>query len=99
MFYLTPITGLEWTGMMFNPALATALTYNCKGHHVYEHIVVYWLGPFLGTVFSILVFRYIMEEHVDGQKPLAKLTNGSRQQQEPDREERNGLTNGKEKTK
>ncbi|XP_033639643.1 aquaporin-11-like [Asterias rubens] len=90
------ISGLDWTGMMFNPALATALTYNCKGHHLYEHVVVYWLGPFIGTIMSIVVFHYIMEEHVDGEKTsTAKFRNGSSQRGEKDGT--NGVTNGKDK--
>ncbi|XP_077993709.1 putative aquaporin-12A [Glandiceps talaboti] len=44
------LIGLEWTGMMFNPILATALTYNCQNHPLTEHLMVYWLGPFLAVV-------------------------------------------------
>ncbi|XP_071509890.1 aquaporin-12-like [Diadema antillarum] len=43
------ITGLEWTGMMFNPALASALTLNCQSHTLLEHFLVYWAAP-LATV-------------------------------------------------
>ena len=42
-------TGLEWTGMMFNPALAAGLTFNCGGHSLLEHLLVYWAAP-LATV-------------------------------------------------
>ncbi|XP_022099881.1 aquaporin-11-like [Acanthaster planci] len=80
------VSGLEWTGMMFNPALATALTYNCKGHQLYEHIIVYWMGPFIGTILSILVFYYIMEEYEQGQKSVPAHV-----------QDKNGLTT-KEKT-
>jgi len=37
--------GVEWTGMMFNPALAAALTFNCRNHPVGEHLLVYWVSP------------------------------------------------------
>ena len=52
------IVGMDYTGMMFNPALATALTFNCKGHSVSEHILVYWFAPFLATVVSCIYFNY-----------------------------------------
>ncbi|XP_033626691.1 aquaporin-12-like [Asterias rubens] len=41
--------GLEWTGMMFNPALASALTFNCHNHPMGEHLLVYWVAP-LATI-------------------------------------------------
>jgi glycerol uptake facilitator-like aquaporin len=82
-----PHEGLEWTGMMFNPALATALTYNCKGHQLYEHIIVYWMGPFIGTILSIVVFYYILEEYEQGQKSPAAQA-----------QDKNGSITSKEKT-
>lgn len=39
------LVGLEWTGMMFNPALASALTFNCVNHPLLDHLLVYWVAP------------------------------------------------------
>ncbi|PIK43728.1 putative aquaporin-12A-like [Apostichopus japonicus] len=39
------LIGLEWTGMMFNPALASALTFNCVNHPLLDHLLVYWVAP------------------------------------------------------
>ncbi|XP_030844934.1 aquaporin-12A-like [Strongylocentrotus purpuratus] len=43
------VTGLEWTGMMFNPALAAGITLNCGNQSLLEHLLVYWAAP-LATV-------------------------------------------------
>ena len=43
------LLGVEWTGMMFNPALASALTFNCRSHPIGEHLLVYWVSP-LATI-------------------------------------------------
>ncbi|XP_070536645.1 aquaporin-11-like [Ptychodera flava] len=44
------VIGLEWTGMMFNPALATSLTYSCENQALVDHLLVYWFAPFLAVV-------------------------------------------------
>ena len=51
--------------MNVNPALATAATYNCKGHTLDEHILVYWVGPFIGVLASIALFNHLVEEDTD----------------------------------
>nr|XP_054769727.1 aquaporin-12A-like [Lytechinus pictus] len=43
------VAGLEWTGMMFNPALAAGITFNCGNQSHLEHLLVYWAAP-LATV-------------------------------------------------
>ncbi|KAL8578679.1 hypothetical protein ACOMHN_007137 [Nucella lapillus] len=40
--------GVNLTGMYMHPALATAMTFNCKGTDTFEHIFVYWVATFLG---------------------------------------------------
>ncbi|XP_072013172.1 aquaporin-12-like [Amphiura filiformis] len=50
------LIGLEWTGMMFNPALASALTFNCRDHPFIEHFTVYWIAPLL-TIAAMEFFR------------------------------------------
>ncbi|XP_071959088.1 aquaporin-11-like [Antedon mediterranea] len=59
---MVTLTGMEWTGMMFNPALATSLAFNCKDHQIHEHVLVYWCGPFLGVLLSMFLFQYILNE-------------------------------------
>ncbi|XP_033117357.1 aquaporin-12A-like [Anneissia japonica] len=54
--------GYTWTGMMFNPALASALTFNCHNHPFYEHVTVYWLGPLTGVLFHYLL-KHHSKEH------------------------------------
>ncbi|XP_075259500.1 putative aquaporin-12A [Convolutriloba macropyga] len=51
------IVGMDYTGMMFNPALATTLTFNCKGHPMSEHVMVYWVAPFIATLLSCAFFN------------------------------------------
>ncbi|XP_072029617.1 aquaporin-11-like [Amphiura filiformis] len=68
------LTGLNWTGMNINPALATATTYNCKGHTLIEHVVVYWIGPFLGVLASIALFHYVLkDEYTAGEKVVKEI--------------------------
>lgn len=40
--------GVNLTGMYMHPAMATAMTFNCKGTDTFEHISVYWIASFLG---------------------------------------------------
>lgn len=49
------VLGIELTGMYFNPAMATGHTYGCHGSAHWEHLFVYWLGPFVGCYSAVLV--------------------------------------------
>ena len=40
--------GFRLTGMYMHPAMATGMTWNCKGTSTIEHILVYWIAAFLG---------------------------------------------------
>lgn len=51
------VSAFNFSGGYFNPALATSLKYGCKGNTFVEHMVVYWLGASVGSVFSIVLFR------------------------------------------
>ncbi|XP_038077203.1 aquaporin-12-like [Patiria miniata] len=61
--------GAEWTGMMFNPALASALTFNCRNHPVGEHLLVYWVSP-LATIALL--------HAVTTRGPVKSVTNGTK---------------------
>ncbi|KAL5006491.1 hypothetical protein ScPMuIL_015297 [Solemya velum] len=40
--------GWSWTGAYLHPAMASGFTYGCKGTASLVHILVYWVGPFIG---------------------------------------------------
>lgn len=50
-------SAFNFSGGYFNPALATSLKYNCQGNSFMEHMVVYWLGAFVGSVASVFLYR------------------------------------------
>ena len=39
--------------MYIQPALASGMTFGCEGSTPAEHILAYWIGPFLGVLFAI----------------------------------------------
>lgn len=48
---------MSLTGGFLNPILASTLQFNCAGNAVWEHVLVYWLGPVVGlTVFTMLLY-------------------------------------------
>ncbi|XP_036006011.1 aquaporin-11-like [Fundulus heteroclitus] len=44
------------TGAVFNPALAFSTQFSCSGNSFLEYCFVYWLGPLLGMMSSVLLF-------------------------------------------
>ena len=44
------ISALNYSGGFFNPILASALTLNCRGNNLAEHIFVYWLASLAGGI-------------------------------------------------
>ena len=55
MHSLSP--GLVYTGMYFNPILATTVTYGCEGLNTMEHIFVYWIGPIIGQLLGTFTYQ------------------------------------------
>jgi len=50
---LTVVTlGMNTSGAMFNPTLATLLVGGCKGYSWLQHFFIYWLTPLLGAVLA-----------------------------------------------
>ncbi|XP_076094327.1 uncharacterized protein LOC143064968 [Mytilus galloprovincialis] len=45
---LVVCSGVHYTGMYNQPALATGYTFGCYGTSNVEHVFVYWIGPFIG---------------------------------------------------
>ncbi|XP_022916869.1 aquaporin-11 [Onthophagus taurus] len=54
---LMVVAAFNYSGGYFNPALATSLKYGCKGNTIPEHMLVYWLGPTIGAIFSVFIFN------------------------------------------
>ncbi|XP_019961062.2 aquaporin-11 [Paralichthys olivaceus] len=52
--------GGSTTGAVFNPALAFSTQFPCSGHSFLEYCVVYWLGPLLGMMSSVLLFEKLV---------------------------------------
>ncbi|KAG7479215.1 Aquaporin-11 [Solea senegalensis] len=48
--------GGSTTGAVFNPALAFSTQFPCSGHSFLDYCLVYWLGPLLGMMSSVLLF-------------------------------------------
>ncbi|XP_026194775.1 aquaporin-11 [Anabas testudineus] len=48
--------GGHLTGAVFNPALAFSTHFPCSGNSFLEYCLVYWLGPLLGMISSVLLF-------------------------------------------
>ncbi|MEE6508721.1 hypothetical protein FKM82_022692 [Ascaphus truei] len=49
-------TGGHLTGAVFNPALAFSIMFHCKGNTLFEYAFVYWIGPIIGMVLSVILF-------------------------------------------
>lgn len=65
------VLGINLTGMYFNPAMATGHTFGCKGTTAWEHVVVYWIGPFIGCFLAMLMDRML---HIDAAATVALET-------------------------
>ena len=37
--------GMDISGAMYNPTLASLLLAGCRGHSLTEHVLVYWVPP------------------------------------------------------
>ncbi|CAL1571964.1 unnamed protein product [Knipowitschia caucasica] len=47
------------TGAVYNPALAFSTQFRCEGPSLPEYCVVYWLGPVLGMLGSVLFYDWL----------------------------------------
>ncbi|XP_073404735.1 aquaporin-11 [Dendrobates tinctorius] len=46
------------TGAVFNPALAFAVVFFCQGNSFLQYVFVYWIGPIIGMVASIVILEH-----------------------------------------
>lgn len=53
---LLVVLALELSGGYFNPVLAGALEYGCRGASIYQHAIVFWLGPLVGHLLARLLY-------------------------------------------
>jgi len=53
------ISGSKYTGPAMNPANAYAWAYVNNHHNTWEHLYVYWMCPFIGSILAAWVFRFI----------------------------------------
>jgi len=58
------VAAFNFSGGYFNPVLATALKWGCRGHSNIEHIIVYWVGACVGAIISVPVFRLPFVRHI-----------------------------------
>lgn len=56
-FNYAMFSAFNYSGGYFNPVLATALKWGCRGHSNLEHIIVYWCGACMGAILSVPMFR------------------------------------------
>ncbi|KAM9319800.1 aquaporin-11 [Gastrophryne carolinensis] len=70
--------GAPLTGAVFNPALAFAVFFPCIGNTYQQFMFVYWIGPLIGTVLSVLLLESMFPKHklgnVSGRDDLSFLT-------------------------
>jgi len=59
--------GMDTSGAMFNPTLATILIGGCAGYSWWQHLLIYWLTPVLGAIIA----GYIPMAH--GPKDIAQV--------------------------
>uniref|UniRef100_UPI00398E99A2 aquaporin 12 n=1 Tax=Pristiophorus japonicus TaxID=55135 RepID=UPI00398E99A2 len=46
-----------YTTALFNPALASSVTFHCSGNTLSEYMIVYWLSPFIATILAVFLFN------------------------------------------
>lgn len=49
------VLALETSGGYFNPILAGTLEFGCKGISLWQHVIVFWLGPMIGHVAARMI--------------------------------------------
>ncbi|XP_018333660.1 aquaporin-11-like [Agrilus planipennis] len=45
----TVVAALDYTGGFFSPSLAMAMQFGCEDFRFFDHFIVYWLGPLIGS--------------------------------------------------
>lgn len=53
------MAGMDQSGAMFNPTLATLLIGGCVGYTTTQHILVYWITPIIGAAIGTALYPVI----------------------------------------
>ncbi|XP_047938976.1 aquaporin SIP1-1-like [Salvia hispanica] len=53
------VAGTTYTGPSMNPANAFGWAYVNNAHNTWEHFLVYWISPFVGSILAAWVFRFL----------------------------------------
>jgi len=61
------LAGMDHSGAMFNPTLATLLVGGCNGFSNLQHFVVYWVTPVIGAAIGTSLYS-MAETLVDNEK-------------------------------
>lgn len=60
---LTVITaGMNISGAMYNPTMATLLIGGCEGYTWSQHLLIYWITPILGALLGTVTYPWIVKE-------------------------------------
>jgi len=54
--------GMDHSGAMFNPTLATLLVGGCVGYTTTQHIMVYWMTPIVGAALGTTVYPLVVRD-------------------------------------
>jgi len=54
--------GMDHSGAMFNPTLATLLVGGCVGYTTTQHILVYWMTPLVGAALGSALYPLIVRD-------------------------------------
>ncbi|XP_064613657.1 aquaporin-11-like [Liolophura sinensis] len=80
------VSGLSLTGMFFHPAMASSQNFGCKGTTRWEHIVVYWLGPFVGCFLGVKLNSLIKKAtEIPGSTRKSKIVGHKQEKRESSR--------------
>lgn len=66
------VLGINMTGMYFNPAMASGHTFGCHGTQAWEHLFVYWAGPFLGCYVAVTIDKMFHIDVIETEKDSKK---------------------------
>jgi len=62
------IAGMNTSGAMFNPTLATLMVGGCRDHSWHQHLLIYWVTPLLGAGLGELIYKEVFLRKGEGKK-------------------------------
>ena len=64
----TVLAGMDHSGSMFNPTLATLLVGGCVGYTTTQHVLVYWVTPVIGAAVGTVLYTSMAGAEVGDKK-------------------------------